>query len=145
MANEGSKTVDGPLLPPPPPSVFESVGLRSRGTKKDSPVYIQDTSPAEDVRRIRSSGCWLCGCDSDHDVIPPPASTTKASPTTNNSLNRRRNDLPDLAPDLFPAGAAAVVDYLRTYHGFPTGLIKTLVNLEVGPHNQPTNQTNNLL
>lgn len=125
MANEGSKTGGDSLLPPPPPSVFESVGLRSRGGGNNRPPadYLAE---AEGARRSKSSGCWLCGCDADHDVIPP-ASTVKATPTTTDSLNRAT----DLSPDLFPPGAGAVVDYLRT-HGFPTGLCKTLINLEVG-------------
>ena len=134
MANEGSKTGGDPLLPPPPPpSIFESVGLRHRGG--GNPPAADYLAAAEGARRSKSSGCWLCGCDADHDVIPP-ASTIKASPATTNSLNR----VTDTAPDLFPPSATAVVDYLRT-HGFPTGLCKTLVNLEViGPTNptQPT-------
>ena len=133
MTNEDHKNGGDPLLPPPPPSIFESVGLRSRGGGKESPLYIQDTAPAEDVRRTKSSGCWLCGCDADHDVIPP-ASTFRAPPTAISSINNRRgNEVTDLAPDagsLFPPGAGAVVDYLKT-NGFPTGLCKTLVNLEV--------------
>ena len=129
MANEDSRTGGGPLLPPPPPSV----GLKKG---KDSPLYIQDTVPAEDVRRSKSSGCWMCGCDGDHDVIPP-ASTIKTTPTTAVGLNRRGNgEATDLAPDLFPPGAAVVVDYLRTY-GFPTGLCKTLVNHEVYDYDDP--------
>ena len=137
MSNEDTKNGGDPLLPPPPPSIFESVGLRSRGGGKESPLYIQDNAPAEDVRRSKSSGCWLCGCDADHDVIPP-ASTIRAPPTATISNNRRGNEVTDMAPapDLFPSGAGAVVDYLKT-NGFPTGLCKTLVNLEVGRTNLP--------
>ena len=129
MSNEDSKS-GGSLLTPPPPL---SAGQRSPaiGRTKDSLLYIQDTAPAEDVRRSRSSGCWLCGCDGDHDVIPP-ASTTKATstPTATNGLNHRNNEVADMAPTLFPPGATAVVEYLRTY-GFPTGLCKSLINHEV--------------
>ena len=132
MANEDIKTGGVPLLPPPPP--LEPASLRSRGAGKDIPIYISPGAPAEGVRRSKSSGCWICGCDADHDVIPPSSSTTttKASPGTTNSLNR----VTDHAPDLFPPGAGAVVDYLKT-HGFTSGLLKSLVNLEVRPTNPP--------